>query len=249
MDTSAVIYVNSINQTRANILSDVKYVCTKSVDQLLADVKNRVISIMFNDGLLGELPLQDNIERIPSLLWFNAFYCEWLNEYPTLRSAFESLYEFKTRIEGFIYSKFICACDVLMSDNSTPPQGSAAMSSKDKAQAIWQQIYLLVNNLKRDLKVEFGLSDGAYSAIATNLTDVKRPNVLMWCMVDTFKQEILAGKGLEELQDFYDNNGTIIWRDKIIEMQGVSNAANKWNEVTKQLIINCRSDKFRLISK
>lgn len=69
----------------------------------------------------------------------------------------------------------------------------------------------------------------------------------MWCLADTFEQEIRFGKGAEELEDFYREYSQSIWLEKIEKEMAYSSEMKSWSDLVATLLALCDYSQFKLI--
>lgn len=246
-DTVYGLYMDEI---RSRILSVLKQVGSQSILAIQSQVQNDLISMLFESGGLKNIKLKSFSSNVPSAKWFKAFIAEKLNHYPVLKSAFQSVAEFEMRIEGFVYSKCICACEKLRPGKTKLPVVEEEQTIEDRAIYIQQALYAVILDVKQRLFNELKIPQkGTFvSQDSKPIDEFSMPNVIMWCMADTFRQEIRNGQGGRELESFYWENANCIWRDKILQGEKLHESATIWNEWSERLNSICEIENFRLIS-
>ena len=119
-------------------------------------------------------------------------------------------------IEGYMYSKYILACKPLHSvDRYTLPDES--VTAEEKAQYIWQALMNSVREVKRNIIESFLLEDSIFNSSRNN-TENSMPNLLIWCMAESFFREIIFTDGGAELEKLYYEKAPVLWGDKITEL-------------------------------
>ena len=246
-DTVYGLYMDEI---RSRILSILKQVGSQSILAIQSQVQNDLISMLYEAGGLKNIKLKSFSSNVPSAKWFKTFIAEKLNHYPVLKSAFQSVAEFEMRIEGFVYSKCICACEKLRPGKTKLPVVEEEQSIEDRAIYIQQALYAVILDVKHRLFNELKIPQkGTFvSQDSKPIDEFSMPNVIMWCMADTFRQEIRNGQGGRELESFYWENANCIWRDKILQGEKLHESATIWNEWSERLNSICEIENFKLIS-
>lgn len=200
----------------ANILNFMKAVSVDSVTKIQEKAKNKIVSILYEDGLLKDVSVKTASKKKPTQEWLRAFCNEHLYSYKRLYSAFDSLLNFRMNIEGYMYSKYILACKPLHSvDRYTLPDES--VTAEEKAQYIWQALMNSVREVKRNIIESFLLEDSIFNSSRNN-TENSMPNLLIWCMAESFFREIIFTDGGAELEKLYYEKAPVLWGDKITEL-------------------------------
>ena len=122
---------------------------------------------------------------------------------------------------------------------------------EDKAIIIRQALYAVIMEVQQNLYRELGLPipQGILSSKITPIAEISQPNLIMWCMVDTFQQEIRTGEGAKELEDFYWENANAIWHELIVKGEQMHEVAIEWNAWANRLDLLCELNKFKLCVK
>lgn len=243
------IYNEVMDDVRSKILAEIKDVSTKSVSELQMKLKEDVARLLFYDGLLGNIKLKSTSTDVPSIEWMNAFAHEKLVKYPVLQSAFNTVSNFEMRIEGYIYSKCICACEGLRPNKSSAPTIDENLTAEEKANIIWQSIFRVVLNVKSLLYEELGLRKKGILKSCNATTEMLQPNVILWCVADTFEQEIRHGNGAKEFENLYYEFGQSLWYDEIIRASNVGKIQERWISLYGVLNNLCDKNRFQLTIK
>lgn len=243
------IYNNIMDDVRAKILAELKDVSSKSIQELQNNVKGEIAQLLFRDGLLGNIKLKSAPSDSPSLEWLRAFTHEKLVKYPVLQSAFNTVSDFEMRIEGYIYSKCICACEKLRPNKTKSPTIDEELTAEDKANIIWQSIFNVVLDVQALLYKELGLKKKNILKNNEMTTEVMQPNIIMWCMADTFEQEIRHGDGAKELEHLYYEYSQSLWYDEIIKASKQNEMQERWIALYGILNSLCDKNRFQLTIK
>ena len=244
------VYSLYMDNIRSQILSSIKQVSSRSVKTIQSKVQNEIIRLLYDAGAMKRLKLKSESSNLPTNEWFNALIVEKLKLYPILNSAFQTVADFEMRIEGFLYSKCICACEMLRPEKTKLPAMEEGLSIEDKAIIIQQALYAVILEVQQKLYIELGLPipQGLLSTDATPIEEISQPNLIMWCMADTFQQEIRNGQGAKELEDFYWENANTIWHELIVKGEQVHEAATEWNTWAARLDEACELNNFKVIN-
>lgn len=243
------VYSLYMDNIRSQILSSIKQVSSRSVKTIQSKVQDDIIRLLFDAGALKQIKLKSVSSNMPTKEWFIALIAEKLKLYPTLSSAFQTVADFEMRIEGFLYSKCICACDMLRPEKTKLPPMEEGLGIEDKAIVIQQALYAVILEVQQKLYIELGLPipQGLLSADTTPIEEISQPNLIMWCMADTFQQEIRNGLGAKELEDFYWENANAIWHELIVKGEQMHETATEWNAWANRLDASCEINNFKII--
>ncbi len=234
--------INVFNTLMDNLLADVlnfmKTVSANSVIKIQKKVKNKIIRILYEDGLLKNISVRTASKEMPTKEWLKAFCEEHLYSYHRLYSAIDSLLNFRMSIEGYMYSKCIMACEPLRSTEryTLPPENT---ETEDIAQCIWQALMNSIREVKRNMTKAFMLEDSILNS-AQNNKDITMPNLLLWCMSDTFVRELIFTEGGKELETFYYEKATTLWGDKISDLLSTNKKVKELQE--KIAVMNSYND-------
>lgn len=239
------VYHSFCDDVTAKILSSFKEVSASAILKVKEKVQQDLALILFNEGKLGCLKLKTVSNMEPSLDWMRAFCNEKLNGHKVLSSAIKSVINFQMNIEGFLYSKCIMACQELQNSNIQFPKN---YSIKEGAEFIWSEIRSSVRSLRRRLEVEFGITTEGTSLLdSTKTPETSMPNLLVWCMADTFMKEFLNTNDGDNLKDFYSEYATVIWKEEIKLQENLADATNGIMQLNNDLNAYCEQSYFTLI--
>ena len=235
---------NIVLNVYAKILKDMKAVSSKSISAIQLDVQNQVASILFEYGLWNRLSLvnvEDNVTPIERL---KAFSEQKLNRYPNLQQAIGSIFDFKMNIEGLLYSACILQCEALKDFPVVDPR----MSRSEVIAATNEFLKVKVPAIRKELEYDFGIRKDVLGPKKTNLS-LKMPNLLVWCLVDTFYQELASEECFNELESFYMEYQDTIWADQAKTQTGIADVVTKYMQTLQSINSFDSCESFKLIIK
>lgn len=232
-----LVYNNFTDNARAKILSALKTVSANSIRKVQDRVKNEIARILFDDGKLGCLNLSTASNREPSVEWMDAFCREKLGTHKTLRSAFRSVVDFRMNIEGFLYAKCIEACAPMKAGMFISDGGSVG----ERVERIWQAVCTAILKVQKNLFREFGLSR---SILDAEVQEMSMPNLLVWCMAETFLQELVNTGNGEELYGFYAEYATRIWQKEIRMQENIREAVADIFALSQEMDACCQFSQY-----
>lgn len=234
-----VVYHRFCDDVVAKILSSFKLVSASAIMRIQEKVQMKIASILYNEGKLGCLRLKTGSNAEPSVQWMRTFCNEKLSGHNVLSSAFNSVLNFQMNIEGFLYAKCITASQKLNDYHGI--DFPINYTADEGAEFVWQEIRASVSCLKSDLYSVFGIDEGVRLFEKNEMLEASMPNLLVWCMVDTFMKELVNTNDNEDLKRFYSENAAVIWNSEF-QMQdilhdateGVVNLSNDLNAYCDQ---------------
>lgn len=240
------VYNNMMDFVRSKILRELKDVSSKSIFTLQEKVKTDIASLLYEEGLLGRIKLQSISAQGPSVEWMRALVKEKLYKYPIWSSAIQTVSNFEIRIEGYVYSKCIRACDIMRPNKTQAPEiTDASLSPEDMADIIWQRIFNNIQNVKAQLYEELGLRPKSIIHNDNGMVlESLQPNIIMWCMVDTFEQEIRSGEGAEEFERIYEDFCQTLWYNDIMSAAKSSDFMESISALYGEMNSLCDKDRF-----
>ena len=238
------VYHSFFDDVTAKILSSFKEVSASAISKIKENVQNEIAYILFYDGKLGRLKLKTASTKEPSLDWMRAFCREKLCGHKVLSSAINSVVDFQMNIEGFLYSKCIMACQELQNSTIEFPVN---YSIEKGSEFIWQEIRGSVRSLRTRLKAEFSIKDGVSLFNNDETSEISMPNLLVWCMADTFMKEFINTNDGESLKDFYSDYAAVIWNEEIKLQEDLTEATNSIKQLHEELNAYCEQSNFTLI--
>lgn len=232
---------NTLLNVYANILKKMKAVSSKSITTIQLDVQNRVASILFEHGLWNKLSLVGVEENAKSIERLKAFSEQKLALYPTLQKAIQSILDFKMNIEGLLYSACISQCVAL----KVSPSIDNNMSKSEVITEINKILRVKVPAIRQQLEYDFGIKKDVLGTKKTNLL-LKMPNQLVWCVVDTFYQELVSEECLNELESFYNEYQDTIWKQT---QTGMADVVTKYMQTLQGISKYDSDENFKIIIK
>ena len=236
---------NIILNVYARILKDMKAVSSKSISTIQRDVQNKVANVLFEYGLWNKLNLADVSEDAQPIDRLKAFTEQKLSLYPNLQQAIQSVLDFKMNIEGLLYSACILQCEALKDYPAVDPH----MSKTEVVSVTNQFLQTKVPAIRKELELDFGIKKDVLGTKKTNLS-LKMPNLLVWCMVDTFYQELASEECFNELESFYMEYQDTFWADQAKTQTGMADVVAKYMQNLQGIARFDEEGKFKLdISK
>lgn len=240
-----VVYHRFCDDVVAKILSSFKLVSASAIMRIQEKVQMKIASILYNEGKLGCLRLKTGSNAEPSVQWMRTFCNEKLSGHGVLSSAFMSILNFHMNIEGFLYAKCITACQKLNNHHGIEFPGN--YTADEGAEFIWQEIRASVSSLKSDLYSVFGIDEGVRLFEKNEMLEASMPNLLVWCMVDTFMKELVNTNDNEDLKRFYSEYAAVIWQTEFQMQDVLHDATEGVINLSKDLNANCNQSYFTLI--
>ena len=228
----------------ANILKGMKAVSSKSISTIQLNVQNQVASILFEHGLWDRLSLVDVADDAQPIERLKAFSEQKLALYPSLQQIIQSVIDFRMNIEGLLYSSCILQCESL----KDYPDVDIHMSKSEVIAATNEFLQVKVPAIKKQLEYDFGIKKDVLGTKKINLT-LKMPNLLVWCMVDTFYQELASEECQSELESFYMEYQDTIWKDQNKTQNGMADVVANYMQTLQCINSFDSSDNFKIVIK
>lgn len=222
--TEVSAFEEAIEQMRNDIFSSFEDVNTTVLYPLQEKVKLDIIKVLYEDGLMKNLPVP---VKEPSSKWLQAVIDNYVDEqtYPNLRKALEFILDYKLNIEGMVEFNVAKSLDIIDRTHKDfiQYQGEYSSDFKERAQNVWQELR------SRRPKIAERLKNWIYSFSTI-------PNHSFYSRVHKFHLKVLSDeKGRGELRRFYRNNMSLIWTDEIVNAGITQKAFGEWNERSKAL--------------
>lgn len=235
---------NILLNVYANILKDMKAVSSKSISTIQLNVQNRVASILFEYGLWNKLSLVGVAEDAQPIERLKAFSEQKLALYPILQQVIQSILDFKMNIEGLLYSACILQCEAL----KVSPAIDNNMSKSEVVTLTNEILRVKVPAIRKQLEYDFGIKKDVLGTKKTNLS-LKMPNLLVWCMVDTFYNELVSEECLNELESFYNEYQDTIWAEQNKTQNGMGDVVSKYMQTLQGISKYDSGESFKIIIK
>lgn len=238
VDAAPQIYVKYINIFRNKIFDAFENVNSEVIVPLQEQVKKDVISALYEQGLLKNIPLSVNALE-PTTEWLSTFIEEKVSEeeYPKLYEALKYILDYSVSIDGLIEYNVAKSLERIdpMSAQFMPmrPDGDAT-SVDEKADDIWQWIMNTVTGLQNSLRKW----QNDFSLI---------PSHSFYARIHKFREKIVWDEqGQKDLKNFYCDNAATIWQETFHNNAIMSQAFGEWNNVIDGLRNNCRKELYEI---
>lgn len=239
-ETGALVTQNQmfeeyVEQMRNDIFSAFENVNEDVLHPLQEKVKTDLIQILFNEGLLKNLPTPHDT---PSIEWLKDVIDNYITEdkYPNLYKAMRFILDYQINIEGLVEYNVTRSLYVLDKTHSEfiKYQGEFTEDFEQKASDVWQE---LCNRLT---PVQKRLRDWIRSFTLI-------PSHSFYSRVHKFHVKVMTDEeGREDFRRFYRNNMGLIWSTEINAAGKAEKAFGDWTERVKSLQSVVTSDNFRL---
>ena len=142
---------------------------------------------------------------------------EKLSAYPVLSDACQRVLDFRLNIEGMINYKLNKSMeDVLNPNNNIFGNPQQTTSKEETAEEIEQYFLRSINVVAENMN---GIGDILAS-----------PYNLFYDLVNTFRDKLIfSPEGVKELENFYYDNSSFIWREDIVGMVRAQAANAEWS--------------------
>lgn len=226
----------------AKILKDLKAVSSKSISTIQLDVQNKVANVLFEYGRWNRLSLVNVAEDAQPIERLKAFSEQKFALYPNLQQALQSILDFKMNIEGLLYSACILQCEALKDFPEVDPQ----MLRSEVVTATNEFLQIKVPTIRKQLEYDFGIRKDVLGPKKSNLL-LKMPNLLVWCVVDTFYQELASEECIYELESFYMDYQDTIWSELVKTQTGIADVVTKYMQNLQNITGFDNNEKFELV--
>lgn len=239
-ETGALVTQNQmfeeyVEQMRNDIFSAFENVNEDVLHPLQEKVKTDLIQILFNEGLLKNLPTP---HETPSIEWLKDVIDNYIFEekYPSLYKAMRFILDYQINIEGLVEYNVTRSLYVLDKTHAEfiKYQGEFTEDFEQKASDVWEE---LCNRLT---PVQQRLRDWISSFTLI-------PSHSFYSRVHKFHVKVMTDEeGREDFRRFYRNNMGLIWSAEINAAGKAEKAFGDWTERVKALQSVVTSDNFRL---
>lgn len=205
-------------------------------------VKDSLISILFENARMGRIPLQGYaIEDGASQEWLQTFINEKvdIDVYPHMHYMLNFILGYEISIEGLMEYNVARCLDTLDKNSASfktmaPLQG---ISDAQQAKKIWSEIVSRTSAIQ----IEMRRWRDDFSLIPSH-SFYARVSMFRDLMVDDTDTRVS-----EELYNFYSENRMSIWRNEFVGMMQEAEAFGSWNEVSKEITDLCKKNSFHII--
>lgn len=239
-ETGALVTQNQmfeeyVEQMRNDIFSAFEDVNSKVLHPLQEKVKEDLVKILFNDGLLKNMPTS---HEKASVEWLKDIIDNYIDEvkYPALKKALQFIIEYQINIEGLIEYNVTKSLYILDKTHSEfiPYKGEFTDDFEQKASDVWQELcnrLTPVQNRLREWIRSFTLI----------------PSHSFYSRVHKFHVKVMTDyEGKEDFRRFYRNNMGLIWAGEINAAGKNQKAFGDWTKRVKELQQVITSDNFKL---
>lgn len=239
-ETGALVTQNQmfeeyVEQMRNDIFTAFEDVNSKVLHPLQEKVKIDLIEILFNQGLLKNLPT--SCEE-PSIEWLRDVIDNYVDEakYPNLRKALQFILDYQINIEGLVEYNVTKSLYILDKTHSEfiPYKGEFTEDFEQKASDVWQELcnrLTPVQNRLRDWISSFTLI----------------PSHSFYSRVHKFHVKVMTdSEGREDFRRFYRMNMGLIWAGEINAAGKTQKAFGDWTERVKNVQQVVTSENFKL---
>lgn len=239
-ETGALVTQNQmfeeyVEQMRNDIFTAFENVNEDVLHPLQEKVKTDLIQILYNEGLMKNLPTP---AETPSLEWLKEVLENYISEdkYPSLYKAIRFILDYQINIEGLVEYNVTKSLYVLDKTHAEfiKYQGEFTEDFEQKASDVWQE---LCNRLT---PVQKRLRDWVSSFTLI-------PSHSFYSRVHKFHVKVMTDTdGREDFRRFYRNNMGLIWASEINAAGKAEKAFGDWTERVNALQAVVTSENFRL---
>ncbi|MCM1141540.1 MAG: hypothetical protein NC453_23460, partial [Muribaculum sp.] len=239
-ETGALVTQNQmfeeyVEQMRNDIFTAFEDVNSKVLHPLQEKVKIDLIEILFNQGLLKNLPTS---LATPSIEWLSEVIDNYVDEakYPNLRKALQFILDYQINIEGLVEYNVTKSLYILDKTHSEfiPYKGEFTEDFEQKASDVWQELCNRLTPVQNRLREWIS----SFTLI---------PSHSFYSRVHKFHVKVMTDTdGKEDFRRFYRKNMGLIWAGEINAAGKTQKAFGDWTERVKELQQAVTSDNFKL---
>lgn len=239
-ETGALITQNQmfeeyVEQMRNDIFTAFEDVNSKVLHPLQEKVKTDLIDILYNQGLLKNLPIS---HESPSVEWLREVIDNYVDDttYPNLRKALQFILDYQINIEGLVEYNVTKSLYILDKTNSEfiPYKGEFTEDFEQKASDVWQELCNRLTPVQNRLREWIS----SFTLI---------PSHSFYSRVHKFHVKVMTdSEGKEDFRRFYRKNMGLIWAGDINAAGKTQKAFGDWTERVKDLQQVVTSDNFKL---
>lgn len=233
--TQNQLFEEYVEQMRNDIFSAFENVNEDVLHPLQEKVKTDLIQILFNEGLMKNLPTPHNT---PSIEWLKDIIDNYIPEekYPSLYKAMRFILDYQINIEGLVEYNVTRSLYVLDKTHSEfiKYQGEFTEDFEQKASDVWQELCNRLTPVQKRLREWIS----SFTLI---------PSHSFYSRVHKFHVKVMTDEeGREDFRRFYRNNMGLIWSAEINSAGQVEKAFGDWTERVNALQLVVTNDNFRL---
>lgn len=230
--TPGAVFEEHIEQIRNDIFTAFENVNANVLYPLQEKVKTDLIEILYEKGLMKNLP---TVIDSPSKEWLQSIIDNYVDEksFPHLHKALRFILDYQINIEGLVEYNVTKSLYIIdrTHKNFIGYCGGQSDVFEEKASFVWQELMNSIRRVQKNLRTwidEFALI----------------PSHSFYSRVHKFYIKVLTDKGgVEDFDRFYRSNMGIIWSDEISASGQAQKAFGDWTNRTKNLqdIINSKT--------
>lgn len=225
-----VIFTEKINEFRNCIFDLYEDVNIEQLRPLQEAVKMEMMELLYNEGMLGQIPLVGyNASDGPSTEWLAALIEETADpkNYPDVYDALHLILDYQISIEGLIeynVAKSVHLINPMYPEFYTMPFVPLPTNNvEDQANHILQEIFNRITHIQVNMRK--WTNDFAMI-----------PSHSFFARVHKVREKLfLSPEGFNQLRYYYFANCSSIWREEIKGKEMVANAFGGWNDMCEQL--------------
>lgn len=233
--TQNQLFEEYAEQMRNNIFTAFENINTSVLYPLQEKVKTDLISILYNDGLMKNLPTS---HKSPSTEWLQGIIDNYADEetYPFLNKALRFILDYQINIEGLVEYNVTRSLYILDKTHQEfiPFSGGFTEDFEQKAADVWQELCNRLTPVQNRLKQWIS----SFTLI---------PSHSFYSRVHKFHVKVMTDNGgIEDFRRFYRKNMGLIWTNEINTVSKTQKAFGDWTERTKRLQEVVNSENFNI---
>lgn len=233
--TQNQVFEEYVEQMRNDIFTAFENVNADVLHPLQEKVKTDLIEILFNQGLLKNLPSSYDT---PSIEWLRDIIDNYVDEiqYPALRKALQFILDYQINIEGLVEYNVTKSLYIIDKTHSEfiGYKGEFTEDFEQKASDVWQELCNRIIPVQERLRKWIS----SYTLI---------PSHSFYSRVHKFHIKVMTDtEGREDFRRFYRKNMGLIWAGEINAAGKTQRAFGDWTERVTELQKVVTGDNFKL---
>lgn len=233
--TQVQMFEEYVEQMRNNIFSAFEDINVNVLHPLQEKVKIDLIEILYNQGMMKNLPTEN---EGPSIEWLEEVIENYVDPvvYPNFYRALKFILDYQINIEGIVEYHVTKSLYVIdrTHEEFIPFDGEHLNQFEDMASAVWQELCNRITPVKNRLITWIG-------------DFIQIPNHSFYSRVHKFHVKVMTdAPGIEDFRRFYRNNMGMIWGEEINSAAKSEKAFGDWTSRTKALQDITISDNFKI---
>ena len=234
MVTPIQLFGEYVEQLRNDIFNAFECVNTEVLYPLQEKVKNELIAILFNKGLMSSLPTPYDS---PSQEWLKNVMENYIDEtvYPNLYKALKFILDYQINVEGLVEYNVTRSLYIIDRTHREfiPYCGEFQDDFEGQASEVWGELYNRITPIQKRLR--------EWVASFTLI-----PSHSFYSRVHKFYIKVLTDKaGVEEFHRFYRKNMGLIWATDINSVGKKQKAFGDWTGRVKRLSEVVKRETFK----